>query len=382
MHKTTQKKQSAYISKPFEFEIPLSNRTFFEPKKHTLNSFTIDEFVTKKLYHLTWEKVKNTIDSKASIADQILQLFKHDEICLGPKNNIDNHRAEFVKRINYFVKNDKPILLDATQVAFKIPNPIKTNRTTPDIGELAFLSQVKDLIGLIEKIYKPGAEFIIFGESYVFNHVVGISREEGDIYFKIMKKWIKALKMDKQVHLYDLRELEQKHPLMTKKYKSHLKQLAEEWNAQKGVFYEEINGVIPTLFYSMNTRFFTKEQLMDIYDLKKTDKHLIAIREMIRNQVIENIMHYIAYHKSVGTSKLADALFPHSLPTSFTSFDGKISIQVLGPHNSLYSYHGPGLLAKDGKVTVVYEIDLLRRKGVHAYYLKGETTPFYYTLGE
>lgn len=372
-------KSSSYISLPYPFELPLENIKFYKPEKKVIRNFQLKKFVDEKLNHYKPEQFRNLLIT-GSIADKILNLLDNPQFKLGKLENIKENKKEFAKKINFFVSQNKPILFNVTQIAFKIPNPLKVKSTKPDLGELAFLSEMNDIVEIIRSIYKPGAQIIIFGESYVFNKVVGISLKEADIYFKTIKGWIKKLGWEKNIALYDLSKLSKQHKLLDDEYKKNLASIRQGIKNKDPKILEEIEAVYNTMYQSINMRKYSRKKLMEIYNPNNlSNKH---IKQDIKKKTLKHIDHYIAFHSAIRTSKLADTLFPNSLKLSFTQGKNKICLNVINNKNDLYPYHGTAILDNKGDVLVKYEIDVLRKKNVVAHYIKKEKNPFYYTFKE
>ena len=375
------KPTSQYISLPYDFEKPLSDSRLYFHHKKIIPVLKLNKFVDKNLPHLKWVDFSKDIAKKETTALKILAIFQNPLLRLGSNKNIIKNKEMFLAKLNYFISNDRPIIFNITQIAFKIPNPLKTNRTTPDYGELAFLSQFKDIINLIKKVYPRGAKIIILGESYIFYDVVGISRHEADLYFKKINRWLKELKWNDEIILEDLARLEKKTPNFKKEFINNLKELKLGWeNGSKGNK-NEINNVLPTLYFSANVRKYSLPLLLEIFDFNKKDNSIIGkrLKARLMKQTLINSFHYVAYHKTINTSRLADKLYPNSLKLSCTGSYGNLGIYPISKEAKLYCYHGIPYIYGNKKIKIMYHYDILRKKNIVAYYIKNEKTPFYYS---
>jgi pyoverdine/dityrosine biosynthesis protein Dit1 len=371
--------QSQYISFPYPFEIPLSKRIFFSYKKVFLKDFDIKSFVKNKLYHLKWEDFEKEVKKYDTLAEKILSIFMNENLRLGPKENILINKNTHLSKLNYFIERKKPILFTVTQIAFKIPNPLKTTRKTPDLGELAFLSQFNDILSLVEKVYPPGAKLIILGESYIFYNIVGINKNEADVYFKTVKKWIKQLDWQDRIILHDLKELEKKIENFKSEYKKNLEKLKKNWSSGNKEVINEIKSVANTLYLSINTRKYSLKKLMDIYDEKKQSRDLDILRNSLYQKAVKQSFPYLAHHQSIVTSNLADLLYPNNIKLSCTYSPGKLCIYPINELCKLYCYHGRPILLDNKKVKIVYEIDLRRTPNIVAFYINNEKQPFFFS---
>ncbi|MBI4004726.1 L-tyrosine/L-tryptophan isonitrile synthase family protein [Candidatus Roizmanbacteria bacterium] len=374
------KKSSPYISLPYDFEIPLSETTFYHFEKKVVKDFNLKEFVGNNIAHLNWKDFEKEALKQKTIAEKILSIFTNEKLITGPLSNITDNKKKFLKLLNYFISQKKPVVFTITQIAFKIPNPLKVTRKTPDAGELAFLSQFHDIISLIERVYPPSAKIIIFGESYVFYKVVEISRNESHVYFNTIKKWLQKLGWDKEIILEDLTKLEKIVPKFTNEYQKNLKELQTGWKQKKPDIVNQIESVTQTLFLSLNVRKNPKKVLMELFDRTKVNKsqQTQLLQNKLEKKTIQQCFPYIAYHKSITTSNLATILHPNSLPLSCTGSPGKLGIYPIGKEAKLYPYHGVPVIGAKGTVSIRYEIDVKRHKNMEGYYIKNENTPFFF----
>lgn len=377
----TNNKSSQYISFPHPFEIPLFKGRFYSIEKKVIKDFRLNYFVKNRLKHLSWNNYRNGANKYKTVAEKVLSIFQNKELLLGDRNNIERNKLIFLKSLNYFIERKKPILFNVTQFAFKIPNPLKTSRRTPDLAELAFLSQLYDITQLIRNIYEYGAKIIIYGESYVFYRTVKIPLREAHQYFKIIKKWVSELNYGENLLFYDLKKLEKKVPNFKKEYYKNLKEFIRGQKNIEQKYLREINSVANTLFLSINTRKYSLRKLLNIYLIPpKKNIEITKIRKNLFKTALKKSIPYLAYHKTINTSNLSEVLFPHSLKLSFTRGPKKICLYTIHNTNKLYPYHGVPILEKGGKVTIKYQIDLKRSKNVSSYYIDGERTPFFYTI--
>lgn len=370
------KHSSQYISQFYPYEIPLSNKRLLKPKKKTF-SFDIVEFVHSKLFHYSNKVVKKPV-SNTDICEAIFLLFLNSDFLLADKESFKKTKTLFTKQFMYFVKRKKPIEFNATQFAFKIPNPLKIRRTLPDLGELAFLSQLNDITQLIKQIYAPGGVIYIYGESYIFYKVVGISRKEASEYFKTIKEWINTLGWQNSLQLFDLSKLEKKVPKFKIEILKNKKIIRDGLKNKDLDTLDMISQVKDTLYTSINTRGYSLFRLMDIYNHELKKPSLSKIRNVLSKKSFNKSIPYTAYHQSINTSGLSSHLFPNSIKLSFTMGEKKLNLYPISRDARLYCYHGVPILKKNGKVIIRYEIDVLRNSKYIPYYIKNEKYPFFY----
>lgn len=375
----TKEKASSYISVVHPFEIPLSKNIFFQQKKVYLTNFDMKKFVKNKIKHLIYSDFKENIRRKNTISEKIFSILTNKIVCCSTRKDLEGIKKDYILSLERSINKGIPITFNITQFAFKIPNPLKSSQRKPDLGELAFLSQLYDLTKLISCVYKPGAKFIIYGESYIFYKLVKIDEKEATTYFKIIDNWIKLLDWGRNLILYDLRKLESKVPNFRKEYQHNLQLIRDGLSSGDKKIVDEVSRVVSTLYTSINTRKYPVSILMKIY--RKTH-HMTSILARIKENLLKvaqnNSVPYLAYHKTINTSNLTSILFPNSLKLSFTPGPNKISLHIINRQSRLYPYHGVPLIDKDKSVVVKYEVDLIRKKNLVSYTIPGYDSPFYY----
>lgn len=373
-------KHSVYISQPYNWHIHLSKKEFYNSHKIILKNFDLKGFINKKIYHYLWKNFEKSAAKESTIADKILVIFKKRNLTLEEKKTLRKNNDEFVKNINHFIEKNLPILFTITQFAFKIPNPLKTTSKIPDLGELAFLSQLYDITQIIKHIYPPGAKIIIFGESFVFYKTVGISKKEASKYFNLIKKWIKFFRWDSLI-LTDLKILDRQITGFDREYAKNLSYHKIGWKNNDVNVRRVIEQTMKTLYLSMNTRRFPINLLMDIYNKGVLTESLVKIRKKISEETFKAVFPYLAYHRTISTTNMADVLFRSSIKISFTQNPNKLSAFIIGNWNKLYPYHGVAVLERQGKIKIEYEIDLKRKNKVFRYIFPKQRNVFFYTIG-
>lgn len=371
------KKINRYISSPHAFEIPLNKKNFYPYKKKFIHDFSMNAFIKDILFHYT--DIIETDKSERSIAEKILAVFKNPELMLGPKENLENNYDTFIAHLNYFILKSEPILFTITQFAFKIPNPLKVSRIAPDAGELAYLSELFDITQLIKRIYPPGAKIMILEEGYIFNNIIGVAPKNVDIYFQNLQRWIKKLEWDNTLFLYNLKELE-KQVNFQKEYRKNLLVLKNNWKKKDEKTVAEVNAVSPTLFLSLNTRKYGIKTMMNFYSTKVTQNPRINnLRKKLQNKALNKSIYYLAHVKTLDASNIVKKLFPNHLTLISSFTPGKLCIYPINKESKLYPYHGVPFLLNNGKIKIMYEVDIKRIQGITAYFINNETTPFFYS---
>jgi Pyoverdine/dityrosine biosynthesis protein len=136
---------------------------------------------------IDWKEIKNllsvmkkpnlNLSKRNSVEEKIFDVFLDDNFLFGKKEYVLNYKKRWIEKLNYFTKNQKPIKFTLLGFPFKAPLILKTIRTTPDMGDVLVLNQLKNFVLTIKEIYNPGAIVYIITEG-CFGKFTGIRRKK------------------------------------------------------------------------------------------------------------------------------------------------------------------------------------------------------------
>ncbi|MBD2247777.1 L-tyrosine/L-tryptophan isonitrile synthase family protein [Nostoc sp. FACHB-888] len=90
--------------------------------------------------------------------------------------------APHLAKIQFFIKQQKPIHFILPAFPAKSPNPFKVLGPMPDMGERVALQFLQSLCDRIREIYAPGAKVTICSDGRVFSNLVAIADENVTLY--------------------------------------------------------------------------------------------------------------------------------------------------------------------------------------------------------
>lgn len=388
--KKAEKPAKNFVSTAYDFEMPLSFRSFFEKKRHLLQ-VPLKKFLKNHIECFAAKKVEKDIKKQKTAAEKILALLRHKEILSGDPKSIASSHYYFLKKINQQIKKRKPLYFTMLQFPFKIPNPLKTERILPDLGEIVYLYQLHLIATMIEKIYSRGVKFVILGESLAFRDLVDISFSDALLYRDTAKWWIKYLEFDKHLEIVELRQAEKKILQFDQTFLSEELRLKKKLLAQDRDSLKLVSSVVPTLIFSINVRGIARDRLMHIFNASlnrsKLNKSDIELYLELQKTVNDVACKYLAYHLAIKNTNLRERLWPHSIGVSPIAKPQRFGLFPLNNRNKLYPIHGVPVYQKNRYVTIHYKIDVLRNKNIsYAYTLDydnqlelKETDPFFYS---
>ena len=149
-----------------------------------------DKFNFTQIMHITQRRV---------IGEEILKhifryrrLLSDTELCT--KEPCTMCFAPHLAKLEFFIKQEKPIHFILPAFPAKSPNPLKVLGARPDMGEKVALQFLQSLCDHIRNIYPPGAKLTICSDGRVFGSLVGITDEKVTLYRRGIQKLLNEIK--------------------------------------------------------------------------------------------------------------------------------------------------------------------------------------------
>lgn len=291
--------------------------------------------------------------NKKTIAEMVFEMLTNKNIGGKFKNLGTKRRNLIFERINNFIDLGQPIEMRLLSIPFKCPNPLKVKGSLPDLGEYFSILRLLEINSNIKKVYSPGVRFNLVSESLAFYQMFEITKNEAISYRDAFIKMVKDLDGEKVIKVVDL--IESLDAVGNFKTTMHRME-------KKFINSRLLVELLPAIVMSVNTRRYSLEDLMLIFDRNKQICNLpesIAIsRREIFKRSLEATAKYISFHKARELLDTSEKCFPRMIPCSVVPKTG--SITILPIDRKLLPHHGVGFLKRDGSVETRYEIDLLR----------------------
>ena len=175
------------------------------------------------------------MDKFPSLSEKILHIITAARYRNGSLEtiNLDQHKAQFIERIEYFINKKEPIQLMLPAFPFKIANPLKSSRGDADLAEVAAFCRFNEINLQIRKIYKPGAQINVFHDGHLYYRHFLHDLEDADRYFASLKKFIKLLGLQKIIILWDAFEELKKIENYEKIYVQSRTEITNLWDKDK-----------------------------------------------------------------------------------------------------------------------------------------------------
>lgn len=323
-----------------------------------------------------------------TIEGKILSVFLDKNVVFGPRDYITKDINIWTNEFKKFTDNKKPILLSILGFPFKIPVPLKTDRSTPDMGEVLMLKKLHNICDVISKFYKPGATVTIFTEG-VFGRYNLTPEKEYKNYFKNLRKINNSLGFNKYVKLVELEEMEKMSKNFNLIFNTKVQTLRSKLKNSDNDIIKKMKGLEESLKRIVNSKIFnlSNGELMDIYNTEIQDnalpKKLERVRKIIHKNITDLGINYLAYLSVRDDLNFLQERIPGVITLSVSPKPGRLGVLPIDGDCVRLGYHGvPVYHPVKKRFSIEYLIDIKRKSGKYKkVFLKDfpeSTKPFYY----
>ncbi len=291
-----------------------------------------------------WETIKSPQFRKSSAADLAGETEKG-----------------YKQKIRAFIDRGEPIQFVLVAFPWKVWRmPLKTNRKTPDLGELAFLSQLKNLDATIRLKYAPGTHWTFLTEGRAYLDLFDVPAEETQTYVECVKRFTRILNADHLFSFRCLRSLLDEYPEFIDRYTEIHQQLQAECSTNNGTIPKRFRSFFGTFYSSQDLRHVDIGTIRKVFHQKSADRQELnaaelEIQEELGRRSKEMVLRYVAFNEAkhlVGQSGAIQDRFPDHLYISITQKAGRFTIFPIHPKAKLLPHHGVPVVRTDGRITI------------------------------
>lgn len=319
--------------------------------------------VIKLLKTILVEKIK---PKGKTPAEMIYRIFIHKSILFGPKKYVSDEKKQWIEKFNYFIEKNMPLQLTILGFPFKIPVPLKTDRTMPDMGEVLALKKLNDLAELIKLVYAPGVKITVVTEG-VFGSFNGLTSKEYNKYKSVLNVIINKFSWTKNLALLKLDEMESMDKNFKNRFNEKIKAFEKLYKQKDSDFIKKYEGARESLLRIVNTKnlHLPIEVLMDVYNdslaEKKVSNDVKRIRKRILKEAHTMLVKYHAYLSVRDDLDFIQRRIPHAITLSVSPKPGRLGIIPINSHTIRLPYHGVVVYnRKKTLFTIEYLIDIQR----------------------
>lgn len=321
------------------------------------------------------------MDQFATLPEKILHVITAGRYRNGSLETIrlDKHKAEFIRRIEYFISKNQPIKLMFPAFPFKIANPLKSSRGDADLAEVASFCRLDEINLQIQKYYKPGAQFYVFHDGHLYYQHFLHDLKDANRYFASMKRFVKKLGLEKVVILKDAFEELKTVKDFDKIYTEARKEMTNLWQSGK-YSNDKVKRIIQSAHNNIKLSDIPYEVLYKInfaeeWDLTDEEKKL---KKEIDQRAQKCAFEYMVVQHALEKANFFNEKVPNGIRLTVHPKEGHIGIYLVKRKTHLLPWMGVGVLKSNGEASVHYESELISNGRYNPVFIRGEKYPFYY----
>jgi pyoverdine/dityrosine biosynthesis protein Dit1 len=298
----------------------------------------------------------NSLQNEAGVFD----LFCNEKVCFGisPKNQ----KTPWIER---FQKSNARghYAFSLFGFPFKMPVPLKTERTLPDAGELASLLRLNSILQKITDLTACKATLTIFAEEG-FGKFIGLPDGEPESYYQFLLTLLEKSGLSKNIRAVRMSDME-KHPRFKSHFENNLQENLTLFKANNNEYLKKYQGARLSVFRLLDTRRYPHDLLAQVYSYKEDqeiEKSALEVRNHLREKEPVAIASYFAYLKARDDISFIESIVPNGLPLSVSPKEGRLGIYPIHQAITVLPYHGIPILWKDNRFSIEYIYDTKRMK--------------------
>ncbi len=302
---------------------------------------------------ITGNDVSVEAAAQGSIAERILSIFEHDEVHFGPVF-IPDHRAEWLEKIAYFVDRNAPLEFVSMAFPYKVPNPLKSDRKAPDLGEALMLRRFKAVLDAIESVYAPGGRLTILEEG-ILGRCQGVDPASIAAYRAGIDNCVAISAVpERQLTFHSLDDMVEKIPNFEARWLFEQERMRELWQQGDAGVVSAYNETVPPSKAAVPTQDFPPEVVAHAYDPAQTDSALRYPREYIDKIAHRKFFAYRSILALRDSTGYLHNLRPHALKLTVSPKPENLAVVPVNKWSGILPYHGVPVLDKEGRWHILY----------------------------
>ncbi|WP_188944395.1 L-tyrosine/L-tryptophan isonitrile synthase family protein [Nakamurella endophytica] len=323
---------------------------------------------------LAGNDVTITPPSAGSVEERLLAVFTDPEVLFGDPDFIPAHTAEWIERFSRFTAVGEPIEFVTMAFPYKVPNPLKTDRRAPDLGEALMLRRFQAVLDAVGQVYRPGARLTILEEG-ILGRCQGVDPRRIAAYRVGIDAITELSGVDRdRVGFHSLDDMAELVPNFEARWIFEQERLRELWDTGDPVVraaYATTNAAQRT---SVPTWDYDPAVLARAYDPDQTGSELRYARDYI-----DKVSHrqFFAYRAALGLRDAGylEQIAPGALKLTVSPKPENLAVVPVNRVSRVLPYHGVPVLFPDGRWEVRYLGGLGELGPVQALHLAADPDP-------
>lgn len=308
-----------------------------------------------------------------NLVEDILSIILSKRYRRGPRRFFEENRSEYERKIKISIEEGRPIEFVLPSFPVKCFNPLKVRRREPDLAEVASLSRLYSLCREIERVYSPGARFILVSDGLVYAPIFREPLQYSERYRDKLKNIVNKMRISSYIYVFDMSDLVKPLRREFKNVSGRVKEDIREYWKNKD-FSSDVNGLINNTMTNINLMNYSENSLLGAFNYPNKSSVSAEIKEIAKKSAFE----YLIFNQTIKEIGLLERYFPEALRVTCHPKEGQIGLNLVHPKSFNFPWNGVGILKNDGTVRVEFEHEARRRPNYIPVYIEGENHPFYF----
>ena len=308
--------------------------------------------------HLLSNDVQISSAETGDVASDVLSIFSDPEILFGNPSFIRTNREAWLEKIRWFTDAGRPIDFVTMAFAYKMSNPLKTDRLAPDAGEALMLRRLQSVLDGVERVYAPGARLTILEEG-ILGRCLGADPARIAAYRVGIEPIVEVSGIDRErIGFHSLDDMVAEIPNFEARWIFEQERLRELFDSGDPATVEAHRQVTSGSRTSVPTGDFDPEVLVAAYDPAQNDPALRYVREYLDKVAHRQFFAYRALLSLRDTTGYLARLRPNALKLTVSPKPENLAVVPINTATRILPYHGVPVLRADGTWTIGYLSEL------------------------
>lgn len=306
-----------------------------------------------------------------TIEERLLSVFEHPEVLFGSPDFIPENRSAWIEKIGRFVRRDAPIEFVAMAFPYKSPNPLKTMRRAPDLGEALMLRRFQLVLDAVQALYAPGARLTILEEG-ILGRCQGVDPASIAAYRVGIEAVVQISGVDRErIVFHSLDSMVTDIPNFEARWIHEQERLRELYAQGEPAITSAYETTVKASRTSVPTHDYDPAVLAAAYDPKQQDSALRYVRDYIDKVAHRQVFAYRSLLSLRDSTGYLHAVRPNALKLTVSPKPENLAVVPVNTWSQILPYHGIPVLQKDGRWTIRY-LAGMGGQSLEALHLSGE----------
>lgn len=309
---------------------------------------------------------------EGGVEERILSIFTHPEVLFGDPSFIPANRALWLERIGHFTRRGAAIEFVSMAFPYKVPNPLKTDRQAPDLGEAMMLRRFQAVLDAIAAVYPPGGRLTILEEG-ILGRCQGVDPRRIAAYRAGIAACVAVAGVDPaRIGFHSLDDMATEIPNFEARWIHEQERMRELWQQGDPAVRAAHATTVAAQRTSVPTWDYDPAVLAAAYDPPQTDSALRYVRDYVDKVAHRQFFAYRAILALRDATGYLARLRPHALKLTVSPKPENLAVVPVNPWSRILPYHGQPILDRDGRWRIEYRAALGGFGPVEALHLEGD----------